>query len=63
MGHTVEFITPLEFRTLPCPTYPGYPPVAAAGRQVTRRLATSIPDADPHRDRRPARAGGAALLR
>lgn len=22
MGHTVEIITPLDFRTLPCPTYP-----------------------------------------
>ena len=22
LGHRVEFITPLEFRTLPCPTYP-----------------------------------------
>lgn len=21
-GHTVEFLTPLEFPTLPCPTYP-----------------------------------------
>ena len=22
MGHEVQFLTPLEFRTLPCPTYP-----------------------------------------
>lgn len=22
MGHEVRFLTPLEFRTLPCPTYP-----------------------------------------
>src|SRR5690606_16139822 len=22
MGHRVELITPLDFRTLPCPTYP-----------------------------------------
>ena len=22
LGHTVEMVTPLAFRTLPCPTYP-----------------------------------------
>jgi hypothetical protein len=22
MGHEVRFLTPLDFRTLPCPTYP-----------------------------------------
>ena len=24
MGHEVRFLTPLEFRTLPCPTYPRF---------------------------------------
>ena len=22
MGHVIEMITPLEFKTIPCPTYP-----------------------------------------
>ena len=39
-------LTPLEFRTLPCPTYPGDPPVALPGRQGRRAaLAEFEPDA------------------
>ena len=45
MGHTVEFITPLEFRTIPCPTYPDIRLSLFPRRQVTRRLAALDPDA------------------
>ncbi len=38
MGHTVDFLTPLEFRTLPCPTYPDISLSVFAGRKVARRL-------------------------
>ena len=24
MGHEIEMITPDQFKTIPCPTYPGY---------------------------------------
>ncbi len=45
MGHVVEFITPLEFRTLPCPTYPDIRLSLLPGGRVTRRLADFDPDA------------------
>ncbi len=45
MGHRVEFVTPLEFRTLPCPTYPDIRLSLFPGRQVERRLAEFDPDA------------------
>jgi len=45
MGHRVEFITPLEFTTLPCPTYPDIRLSLFPGRQVERRLAEFDPDA------------------
>jgi glycosyltransferase involved in cell wall biosynthesis len=45
MGHTVEFITPLEFRTLPCPTYPDIRLSLLPGSKVTRRLTDFDPDA------------------
>jgi glycosyltransferase involved in cell wall biosynthesis len=45
MGHTVEFLTPLEFRTLPCPTYPDIRLSLLPGGRVTRRLAAFDPDA------------------
>ena len=45
MGHTVEMITPLEFRTLPCPTYPDIRLSILPGAKVTRRLAEFDPDA------------------
>ncbi len=38
MGHTVDFLTPLEFRTLPCPTYPDISLSVLARRKVARRL-------------------------
>jgi glycosyltransferase involved in cell wall biosynthesis len=45
MGHTVEMITPLEFRTLPCPTYPDIRLSLVPGPKVTQRLAGFDPDA------------------
>ena len=45
MGHTVEMTTPLEFRTLPCPTYPDIRLSLFPGGKVARRLAELDPDA------------------
>jgi glycosyltransferase involved in cell wall biosynthesis len=45
LGHTVELITPLEFRTLPCPTYPDIRLSLFPRSQVMRRLAGFDPDA------------------
>lgn len=45
MGHAVEFITPLEFRTLPCPTYPDIRLSMFPGARVARRLMEFDPDA------------------
>lgn len=45
LGHTVEMITPADFRTVPCPTYPEIRLSLWPGRAVARRLATLAPDA------------------
>ncbi|MGH8241865.1 MAG: glycosyltransferase family 4 protein [Steroidobacteraceae bacterium] len=45
MGHRVEFLTPLEFRTLPCPTYPDIRLSLFPRARVARRLAEFDPDA------------------
>ena len=45
MGHTVEMITPLDFKTLPCPTYPDIRLSLLPGGKVRRRLAELDPDA------------------
>lgn len=45
MGHTVDFLTPLEFSTLPCPTYPDIRLSLFAGGKVARRLAAFDADA------------------
>jgi glycosyltransferase involved in cell wall biosynthesis len=45
MGHTVDFLTPLEFPTLPCPTYPDIRLSLFPGRKVVRRLSDFDPDA------------------
>src|SRR5262245_20714987 len=44
MGHRVSFLTPLEFRTLPCPTYRDIRLSLFAGTHVARR----IEDVDPY---------------
>jgi 1,2-diacylglycerol 3-alpha-glucosyltransferase/glucuronosyltransferase len=44
MSHAVDILTPLEFSTLPCPTYPDIRLSLLAGAGVARRLAQF----DPH---------------
>jgi glycosyltransferase involved in cell wall biosynthesis len=45
MGHGVDFLTPLEFPTLPCPTYPDIRLSLLPGGKVTRRLSEFDSDA------------------
>lgn len=45
MSHAVDFLTPLEFSTLPCPTYPDIRLSLFPGRKVVRRLSEFDPDA------------------
>lgn len=45
MGHEVDFLTPLEFRTVPCPTYPDIRLSLLPGRKVARRIRAFNPDA------------------
>ena len=44
-GHEVTVISPAEFRTIPCPTYPEIRLALFAGRAVRRRLDALDPDA------------------
>jgi glycosyltransferase involved in cell wall biosynthesis len=44
MGHEVRFLTPLEFRTLPCPTYPEIRLSLLPGAQVNRTIREFDPD-------------------
>jgi glycosyltransferase involved in cell wall biosynthesis len=45
LGHQVELITPLEFRTLPCPTYPEIRLSLLPYRRLSKRIAAFAPDA------------------
>ncbi len=45
MGHQVELLTPLEFRTLPCPTYPDIRLSILPGAAVRHRIEAFSPDA------------------
>ncbi|WP_454735060.1 glycosyltransferase family 4 protein [Cupriavidus necator] len=45
MGHTVDMITPLEFRTVPCPTYPEIRLSLLPSARVQRRIEAFGPDA------------------
>jgi glycosyltransferase involved in cell wall biosynthesis len=45
MGHSVDLLTPLEFRTIPCPTYPDIRLSLLPGAKVFRRLRDFDPDA------------------
>jgi 1,2-diacylglycerol 3-alpha-glucosyltransferase/glucuronosyltransferase len=45
MGHSVDFLTPLEFATLPCPTYPDIRLSLFPGGKVMRRISEFDPDA------------------
>ncbi len=45
LGFTVDFVTPLEFSSVPCPTYPDIRLSLFAGSGVARRLSELDPDA------------------
>ncbi|MBU6493866.1 MAG: glycosyltransferase family 1 protein [Burkholderiales bacterium] len=45
LGHTVELLTPLEFRTVPCPTYPEIRLSILPARRFAQRAETFRPDA------------------
>lgn len=45
LGHRVELLTPLEFKTIPCPTYPEIRLSLLPGQQVRRRLDEFAPEA------------------
>ena len=45
MEHTVDILSPLEFRTLPCPTYPDIRLSLGATRKTHRRIEAFAPDA------------------
>jgi len=45
MGHDVDFVTPLEFRTLPCPTYPDIRLSLMPRAKLARRIRDFDPDA------------------
>ena len=45
MGHRVEILSPLEFRTLPCPTYPDIRLSLFPGGGVARRIREYAPEA------------------
>ena len=43
LGHTVKFVTPADFRTIPMPTYPEIRLALTAPGAVGRRLAKIAP--------------------
>lgn len=45
LGHAVTMITPLDYRTLPCPTYPEIRLSLTTSRGVGRRIEALAPDA------------------
>ncbi|MEO8937532.1 MAG: glycosyltransferase family 1 protein [Burkholderiaceae bacterium] len=45
MGHAVDLLTPLEFTTIPCPTYPEIRLSILPKRHVARRIADAAPQA------------------
>lgn len=45
MGYQVDLLTPLEFRTLPCPTYPDIRLSLLPGKDVAARIREFAPDA------------------
>lgn len=45
MGHEVDILSPLEFRTLPCPTYPDIRLSVLAGNTARQRIRDYAPDA------------------
>jgi glycosyltransferase involved in cell wall biosynthesis len=45
MGHEVDVLSPLEFQTIPCPTYPEIRLSLFPGGRVRQRIAQGAPDA------------------
>ncbi len=45
IGHEVEIITPAEFQTIPCPTYPDISLSLFPGKKVVQRIREFAPDA------------------
>ena len=45
MGHVVDILSPLEFKTIPCPTYPDISLSILPGKKVSRRIKSFMPDA------------------
>jgi glycosyltransferase involved in cell wall biosynthesis len=45
LGHRVELLTPLEFKTIPCPTYPEIRLSLFPAKRVRERIGTFAPDA------------------
>ena len=45
MGHQIEMITPAEFKTIPCPTYPDISLSLFTGKGVAKRIKDFAPDA------------------
>ena len=45
LGHRVDLLTPLEFHTVPCPTYPEIRLSLFPGQRVRERIDTFAPDA------------------
>lgn len=45
LGHEIEMITPLEFKTVPCPTYPDISLSLFPGKKVKQKMSDFQPDA------------------
>lgn len=45
LGHVIEMITPLEFKTVPCPTYPDISLSLFPSKKVKQKMAAFNPDA------------------
>src|ERR1700682_149258 len=45
LGHRVELVTPLEFKTIPCPTYPEIRLSLLPRRRLNARIDEFAPDA------------------
>ena len=45
MGHQVDMITPQEFKTIPCPTYPDISLSLFPGKKLAKRIKAFAPDA------------------
>ena len=51
LGHDVQVVSPEQFRTVPCPTYPEIRLAWWPGRRIGDRIEAWRPDATPSRPR------------